>query len=106
MPARLKFLKSDNYELLLIKRLVQKFSLSFLNTEFNIFVEGKKVYSTDPIKERDRGKILYYRSSKIFGRDFKDNSVEINIDKQNFKLTGLLGIPTLIFLILIIFFFC
>lgn len=94
MPARLKFLKSDNYELLLIKRLVQKFSLSFLNTEFNIFVEGKKVYSTDPIKERDRGKILYYRSSKIFGRDFKDNSVEINIDKQNFKLTGLLGIPT------------
>ena len=40
LPARRKFLKSDNYELLLIKRLVQKFSLSFCKrckTNFFIF---------------------------------------------------------------------
>ena len=44
IPARLKFLKSENYEALLIKRLIQKLSLSFVDIEFNLSIDDKKIF--------------------------------------------------------------
>ena len=94
IPARLKFLKSDNYEALLIKRIVQKFSLSFLDIEFNLFIDDKKTFQSPVIKEKSWDEKLLLRSSKVLGEDCLDNSIKISEKSEKFLIRGLLGIPT------------
>ena len=94
IPARLKFLKSDNYEALLIKRIVQKFSLSFLDIEFNLFIDGKKTFQSPIIKEKSWDEKLLLRSTKVLGEDCLDNSIKISEKSEKFLIRGLLGIPT------------
>ena len=82
IPARLKFLKSDNYEALLIKRIVQKFSLSFLDIEFNLFVDDKKVFQSPTIKEKNWDKAeelanYLYDSGELFEMKEIDRGSEI-----------------------------
>jgi len=94
IPARLKFLKSDNYEALLIKRIVQKFSLSFLDIEFNLFVDDKKIFQSPAIKEKNWHEKLVFKSTKVLGDDCLDNSIKISEKSEKFLVRGLLGIPT------------
>ena len=94
IPARLKFLKSDNYEALLIKRIVQKFSLSFLDIEFNLFIDDKKTFQSSVIKEKSWDEKLLLRSTKVLGEDCLDNSIKISEKSEKFLIRGLLGIPT------------
>ena len=94
IPARLKFLKSDNYEALLIKRIVQKFSLSFLDIEFNLFIDDKKTFQSPVIKEKSWDEKLLLRSTKVLGEDCLDNSIKISEKSEKFLIRGLLGIPT------------
>ena len=94
IPARLKFLKSDNYEALLIKRIVQKFSLSSLDIEFNLFIDGKKTFQSPVIKEKSWDEKLLLRSTKVLGEDCLDNSIKISEKSEKFLIRGLLGIPT------------
>lgn len=94
IPARLKFLKSDNYEALLIKRIVQKFSLSFLDIEFNLFVDDKKIFQSPAIKEKNWHEKLVLKSTKVLGDDCLDNLIKISEKSEKFLVRGLLGIPT------------
>ena len=94
IPARLKFLKSDNYEALLIKRIVQKFSLSFLDIEFNLFVDDKKIFRSPTINEKNWDEKLLIRSTKVLGEGCLDNSIKISEKNEKFQIRGLLGIPT------------
>jgi DNA mismatch repair protein MutL len=94
IPARLKFLKSDNYEALLIKRIVQKFSLSFLDIEFNLFIDDKKTFQSTVIKEKSWDEKLLLRSTKVLGKDCLENSIKISEKSEKFLIRGLLGIPT------------
>ena len=94
IPARLKFLKSDNYEALLIKRIVQKFSLSFLDIEFNLFVDDKTIFRSPAINEKNWDEKLLIRSTKVFGEGCLDNSIIISEKNEKFLIRGLLGIPT------------
>ena len=45
-PARLKFLKTDNYESLLIKRIVQKLALCNYKTDFELNINNKLAIKT------------------------------------------------------------
>ena len=92
-PARLKFLKSDNYESLLIKRMTQKFALSFLDIEFDLFVNRKNILNlrNDYLASEDK---LRKRASEILGKEFAENSVKLDQIRDNFEFGGLLGLPT------------
>ena len=45
-PARLKFLKSDNYESLTIKKLIQKLAICNFKINFNLHINNKLILST------------------------------------------------------------
>ncbi len=93
-PARLKFLKSENYESLLIKRLLKKFALINVNTQFNLFVDKKVVIKTTLFKEKNSKNDFFHRVAEILGKEFVENSVELNAECNGIYLNGLLGFPT------------
>ena len=53
-PARLKFLKTDNYESLLIKRIVQKLALCNFQIDFDLTINNKKAILTKGDKSSDK----------------------------------------------------
>ena len=89
-------MKSDNYEALLIKRIVQKFSLSFLDIEFNLFIDDKKL-SNHPLLKKNWDEKLLLRSTKVLGEDCLDNSIKISEKSEKFLIRGLLGFQHSIF---------
>ncbi len=93
-PARLKFLKSENYESLLIKRLVKKFALINISTQFNLFIDKKRIINTSKFKHKTSKNIFYHRVSEILGSEFLENSIEIYQENKGIIVQGLLGIPT------------
>ncbi len=93
-PARLKFLKSENYESLIIKRLIRKFALVNFNTQFNLFIDKKKIINTSTIKSENLKSIFIHRVTEILGSEFIKNSVEINEKSEEVTLSGLIGLPT------------
>ena len=93
-PARLKFLKTDNYESLLIKRIVQKLALCNYEVDFDLTINNKKAILTKSDKSNDKKKKLEKRVSSLLGPEFIDNSIFINEISEHFKFKGYLGIPT------------
>ena len=93
-PARLKFLKTDNYESLLIKRIVQKLALCNFHIDFDLTINNKKAILTISDKSSDKKKMLERRVATLLGPQFIDNSIFINEISENFKFKGYLGIPT------------
>jgi len=93
-PARLKFLKTDNYESLLIKRIVQKLALCNFHIDFDLTINNKKAILTKSDKGIDKKKKLERRVATLLGSEFIDNSIFMNEISENFKFKGYLGIPT------------
>ena len=93
-PARLKFLKSDNYESLLIKRTVQKLALCNFHIDFDLTINNKKAILTKNQKSDDKKKMLERRLATLLGDEFLENSILINEISENFKFRGYLGVPT------------
>lgn len=91
-PARLKFLKSENYESFRIKKLIQRFALVNYNIQFNLYINNKKVIKTIPLM--DKNNQFLDRVREILGNEFVENSIELNCSEKKFTLFGLLGIPT------------
>ena len=93
-PARLKFLKTENYESLLIKRIIQKLAISNHTIEFNLSINDKTIIKTNSLKISSVHESLKNRVSEILGKDFVENSIPLNQKIENFRFSGILGIPT------------
>ncbi|MEE2694981.1 MAG: DNA mismatch repair endonuclease MutL [Pseudomonadota bacterium] len=93
-PARLKFLKKENYESLLVKKIVRKFSLINFNTEFNLYIDRKKILETKVSRNEIRKERFRDRVKDILGTEFLDNSIELREKEKKIVLMGLLGFPT------------
>ena len=91
-PARLKFLKSENYESLRIKKLIQRFALVNYNIQFNLYINNKKVIKTIPILNKNIQ--FLNRVREVLGDEFVENSIELNCTENKLTLFGLLGVPT------------
>ncbi len=93
-PARLKFLKSENYESLLIKRLIQRFAIINFDVEFNLFIDKKNVIRTTVYRDLEKRNRFISRVKEILGTDFIKNSFELSEITNNLSLEGLLCLPT------------
>ena len=93
-PARLKFLKSDNYESLTIKKLIQKLAICNFKINFNLHINNKLILSTKKISEKNEYNLLKKRVIEILGNQFVENSVFFDESVDNFRFFGFLGVPT------------
>ncbi len=97
-PARLKFLRSDRAEMQAISDVLKRLamaepSVSFTLRDVSGGGEGRVTFGADAVSG-DLFDALRGRLGQVMGREFIENAVSINADREDIRLTGLAGLPT------------
>ncbi|MBI1359503.1 MAG: DNA mismatch repair endonuclease MutL [Alphaproteobacteria bacterium] len=92
-PARLKFMKSERAEALAVADAVRRLALGRPDVAFHLESEDRTVLrlqaeSGDPAEARLR------RLSAILGREFRDNAIAIDAEREGVQVAGFAGLPT------------
>jgi DNA mismatch repair protein MutL len=92
-PARLKFLKTPRTERDLALDAVRRLAMAYPGIAFTVTGDEGRVMLrlaavADAVGRRTR-------LAALLGRDFAENSVEIDAERGGFRLSGLAGLPTL-----------
>src|SRR5271165_4140551 len=95
-PARLKFLKTPRTERDLAVDSVRRLAMAYPAISFTVIGDDERVLlrlavAGEPVAAIARRT----RLAALLGRDFAENSVEIDAERGGFRLTGLIGLPTL-----------
>lgn len=86
IPARRKFLKSDKTEMSNIAQEFQRIALANHSVSFSLTQDDKLITSLP-----ESG--LLQRIVNIFGKKFKEQLLEINVDSTLIRITGFVGKP-------------
>ncbi|ANB33003.1 DNA mismatch repair protein MutL [Rhodovulum sulfidophilum] len=97
-PARLKFLRSDRAEAQAIGDVVRRLSLAeplvgFTLRDVSDGGEGRVLFRADA-GTGDLFDALYGRVISVLGRDFAENALRIEAERDGFALTGFAALPT------------
>lgn len=86
-PARLKFLKSDRAEFMLVKEIINRLAMAYHDIEFILIHDDKKslhYHVSDPLE----------RIAAVMGRDFKPSSMPVDVEAEGIALSGFASLPT------------
>lgn len=88
-PARLKFMKSDRAENTAISDVIKRIAIAFPHIHFSLSGPDRS-----SIEFKATGDDQLARISQVLGRDFADNTMEIDAVRETIELTGHIGVPT------------
>jgi DNA mismatch repair protein MutL len=91
VPARRKFLRSENTEYQHIVRMLERLALSRFEVGFTLVHNGKIVWSLAPAHSAPE---RLARVAKLCGEDFAAHVIELNYDTESLRLSGWLALPT------------
>jgi len=91
-PARLKFLKSARSEDLATQDIVKRLAMSRADVAFTLTLDGKRVLDLPAEADLFAGRLK--RLSRIMGREFADNAVPVEAEREGVRLYGYAGVPT------------
>lgn len=92
-PARLKFLKTDRTETAQAVDIIRKLAMAHPGVSFRVTSDGKTAMATDGTQ----GDLLDTRLSRlkdIMGREFADNALALDRQRDHARLTGFAALPT------------
>jgi DNA mismatch repair protein MutL len=93
-PARLKFLKTPRTEFNHAVEVVERLAMAHPDIAFTLG-DGNRT----PVRlGAAQGNLLDARLSRlgaVMGRDFEDNALPIEAEREGFRLTGYIGLPTM-----------
>ncbi len=91
-PARLKFLKSDRAEAQAVSEMLRR--LAIAHPEIRFSLEGEQAGNFDwPAEPIGEGGLLR-RLGRALGRDFPENALCIEAEREGFRISGFAGLPT------------
>ncbi len=93
-PARLKFLKTERTELNHILDVVRRLAMANPMIGFSVFDEKGKRLRLDAA-QGDLLDARLARLSDVMGREFAENALRIDAEREDIHLTGYAGLPTL-----------
>jgi DNA mismatch repair protein MutL len=91
-PARLKFMKSERSEQMAIAEEVKRQAMAHEAVGFTLDLDGKRALRLNPEHPGPEGRLA--RLSAVLGRDFHDNALEIDQEREGVRLSGFAGLPT------------
>jgi DNA mismatch repair protein MutL len=95
-PARLKFLKTPRTERDLAVDSVRRLAMAYPGISFTVIGDEERVLlRLAAAGDTEAATARRTRLAALLGRDFAENSVEIDAERGGFRLTGLIGLPTL-----------
>src|ERR1700747_2342345 len=95
-PARLKFLKTPRTERDLAVDSVRRLAMAYPGISFTVIGDEERVLlRLAAAGDTEAAIARRARLAALLGRDFAENSVEIDAARNGFRLTGLIGLPTL-----------
>ncbi|ETX14916.1 DNA mismatch repair protein MutL [Roseivivax halodurans JCM 10272] len=97
-PARLKFLRSDRAETQAVGEVIRRLamaepSIGFTLRDVSGGGEGRTTFRADPVTG-DLFDALRGRLTQVMGREFTENAIAVDAEREGFRLTGLAGLPT------------
>jgi len=93
-PARLKFLRSQRAESGAVQDVMNRLAMAHPDISFTLTDDGRKKLSVSG----SQGDLLDARLKRlgaIMGREFQDNALEIDAEREGIRLSGFAGLPTL-----------
>jgi len=88
-PARLKFLKTEKAEAAAITEIVKRMAIAFPGVRFVLSGTDRST-----LEFPATGDDHLARMAQILGKDFRDNAIEIDAEREDVSLTGYAGVPT------------
>ena len=88
-PARLKFMKSERAEAMAVKDMVTRLAMPYPHIAFTLSNDGKSALNLPAVLDGQM------RLSSILGREFGENAIKIETEREGIKLSGFAGLPTL-----------
>jgi DNA mismatch repair protein MutL len=97
-PARLKFLRSDRAEMQAVAEVVRRLAMAepqvgFTLREVGDGADARVLFRADP-QPGDLFDALERRLAGILGRDFTENALRIDTDREGLRLQGYAALPT------------
>ena len=93
-PARLKFLKSDASELSNAADMVERIAMANPHVSFYLNHNDKKKLSLNAF-QGELFDVRLKRLGEVMGKDFRDNSLLVNVARDYVTVSGYVGLPTL-----------
>jgi DNA mismatch repair protein MutL len=97
-PARLKFLKEPRTESGHVADAMRRLAMAHPAIVFRLESEERTLIdlsAANPSLLHDADALRLQRLAAIMGREFADNTVAIDANREGFRLTGFAGLPTL-----------
>jgi DNA mismatch repair protein MutL len=92
-PARLKFMKSERSETMAVTDTLKRLAMSRADVAFQLESNGRNVFRYAAHPDTPTGRLE--RLGAIMGREFRENALEIEAEREGVHLTGFAGLPTL-----------
>lgn len=91
-PARLKFMKSERSEALSIADEIKRQAMAHEDVSFALDLDGRRTLRLPAESKGPDGRLA--RLSAIMGREFSENTLAIDHEREGVRLTGFAGLPT------------
>ncbi|WP_304218025.1 DNA mismatch repair endonuclease MutL [Phenylobacterium aquaticum] len=91
-PARLKFMKSERTESLAIAEELKRQAMAHEAVSFTLDIDGRRTLRLPAERKGPEGRLA--RLAAIMGRDFQDNALAVDYEREGVKLSGFAGLPT------------
>lgn len=92
-PARLKFLKSNASEVAQCVDIVQKIAIANPCIAFTLYDENKRKIFFDA-SPKDAPNATMHRIESVMGKDFAQNSLQLDEKRDNIRIRGFVSLPT------------
>lgn len=92
-PARLKFLKADSAEAGACADIISRIALANPDVSFYLYVDEKKKIALSA-SSGDLFDARLRRASEVMGREFSENALQVQGQRDGMSLSGLVSLPT------------
>ena len=91
-PARLKFMKSERAESMAIAEEIKRQAMAHEAVSFHLDLDGRRTIRLPAETAGPEGRLA--RLSDIMGREFSDNALALDHEREGVRLSGFAGLPT------------